>query len=78
MLTQSYVRVNDIGMLTQSYVRVNNLGILTQSYVRVNSLTMLTHLSRVYTRQTKTKEKHNTIYVGHQYAQTNTNNVNKT
>ena len=24
------------------------------------------------------EEKHNTIYVGHHYAQTNTNNVNKT
>jgi heterodisulfide reductase subunit B len=34
-----------------------------------------------YTRhRTKTKEakKHNTIYVGHHYAQTNTNNVKKT
>jgi hypothetical protein len=27
---------------------------------------------------TKTKKKHNTICVGHHYAQTNTNNVNKT
>ena len=26
----------------------------------------------------KTKQKHNTIYLGHHYAQTNTNNVNKT
>jgi len=25
----------------------------------------------------KTKQKHNTIWVGHNYAQTNTNNVNK-
>ena len=31
-----------------------------------------------YTRQRKTKQKHNTIYVGHYYVQTNTNNVNKT
>ena len=31
-----------------------------------------------YTRQRKTKQKHNTIYVGHHYTQTNTNNVNKT
>jgi hypothetical protein len=35
MLTQSYVRVNDIGMLTRSYVRVSDLGMLTQLYVRV-------------------------------------------
>ena len=26
----------------------------------------------------KTKQKHNTIYAGHHYAQTSTNNVNKT
>ena len=31
-----------------------------------------------YTRRGKTKQKHNTICVGHQYAKTNTNNVNKT
>jgi hypothetical protein len=32
------------------------------------------------TKRRKTKQKHNTIYVGHhyRYAQTNTNNVNKT
>ena len=29
-------------------------------------------------RWRKTKQKHNTICVGHYYAQTNTNNVNKT
>jgi hypothetical protein len=27
-----------------------------------------------YTRRRKTKQKHNTIYVGHHFAQTNTNN----
>ena len=32
----------------------------------------------VYTRLGKTKQKYNTICVGHHYAQTNTNNVNKT
>jgi len=31
-----------------------------------------------YTRRRQTKQKHNTICVGHQYTQTNTNNVNKT
>jgi hypothetical protein len=31
-----------------------------------------------YTRRRKTKQKRNTICVGHHYAQTNTNNVNKT
>ena len=31
-----------------------------------------------HTRQRKTKQKHNTICVGHHYMQTNTNNVNKT
>ena len=31
-----------------------------------------------YTRRRKTKQKHNTICVGHNYAQTKTNNVNKT
>jgi len=30
------------------------------------------------TRRRKTKQKHNTIYVGHHYIQTNTKNVNKT
>jgi hypothetical protein len=30
------------------------------------------------TRWRQTKQKHNTIYVGHHYIQTNTNNVNKT
>jgi len=31
-----------------------------------------------YTIRRKTKQKQNTIYVRHQYMQTNTNNVNKT
>ena len=31
-----------------------------------------------YKRRRKTKQKHNTISVGHDYVQTNTNNVNKT
>ena len=31
-----------------------------------------------YTRRRKIKPKHNTICVGHHYAQTNTNSVNKT
>ena len=30
------------------------------------------------TRRRQTKQKHNTIYVGHNYIQTNTNHVNKT
>jgi hypothetical protein len=30
-----------------------------------------------YTRGRQTKQKHNTICVGHHYMQTNTNNVNK-
>jgi hypothetical protein len=30
------------------------------------------------TRRRKTKQKHNTIYVGHHYIQANTKNVNKT
>ena len=30
------------------------------------------------TRRTQTKQKHNTICVGHHYTQANTNNVNKT
>jgi hypothetical protein len=29
-----------------------------------------------YTRRRKTKQKHNTICVGHHYIQTNTNNIN--
>jgi hypothetical protein len=32
----------------------------------------------VDTRQNKTEQKHNTMYVGHHYAHTNTNKVNKT
>ena len=31
-----------------------------------------------YTRRRKPIQKHNTIRVGHHYAQANTNNVNKT
>jgi len=31
-----------------------------------------------FTRRGKTKQKHNTICVGHHFMQTNTNNVNKT
>jgi hypothetical protein len=31
-----------------------------------------------HTRRRKTKQKHNTICVGHHCMQTNTNNVNKT
>jgi len=33
---------------------------------------------KMATRRRKTKQKHNTICVGHNYTQTNTNNVNKT
>jgi hypothetical protein len=31
-----------------------------------------------HTRRRQTKQKHNTICVGHHYTQTNTNNVNNT
>ena len=31
-----------------------------------------------YKRRSKTKQKHNTICVGHPYAQANTNNIDKT
>jgi len=31
-----------------------------------------------HTRRRQTKQKHNTICVGHHYTQTNTNDVNKT
>ena len=31
-----------------------------------------------YTRRRKTQQTHNTICVGHHYAQANTNNINKT
>jgi quinolinate synthase len=34
--------------------------------------------TRYKTKTNKTKQKHNTICVGHYYMQTNTNNVNKT
>ena len=30
-----------------------------------------------YTRRRKTKQNHNTICIGHHYAQTNTNNIKK-
>jgi hypothetical protein len=30
-----------------------------------------------HTKRRKTKQKHNTICVGHHYAQTNTNNIKK-
>jgi hypothetical protein len=33
---------------------------------------------KLATRRRSTKEKHNTICVGHDYAQTNTNNVKET
>jgi hypothetical protein len=38
----------------------------------------LTTLGTQNTRRRQTKQKHNTICVEHHYAQTNTNNVNKT
>jgi hypothetical protein len=31
-----------------------------------------------YTRRRKTKQKHNIVYVGHHYRQTNTNHLYKT
>jgi hypothetical protein len=34
--------------------------------------------NKEYTWRRKTKQKHNTICVGHYYTQTNRNNVNKT
>ena len=36
------------------------------------------NLKKLSTRRKTTKQKHNTICVGHHYVQTNTNNVNKT
>jgi hypothetical protein len=47
---------------------------------------MISHINEIrlvftgnigYPRRRKTKQKHNTICVGHHYMQTNTNNVNK-
>ena len=38
----------------------------------------LDKLATRYTRRRKTKQKHNTICVGHHYAQLSINNVNKT
>ena len=35
------------------------------------------NLEKLSTRRRKTKQKHNTIYVGHHYTQTNTHNVDK-
>ena len=35
-------------------------------------------IQKNYTRRRKTKQKDNTIGVGHHYTKTNTNNVNKT
>jgi hypothetical protein len=36
------------------------------------------NLEKLATYVTQEEEKHNTIFVGHHYSQTNTNNVNKT
>jgi len=38
----------------------------------------ITNIQSRETRRRQTKQKHNTICVGHHYTQTNTNNVNKT
>jgi hypothetical protein len=34
-------------------------------------------LKMAFKTKNQSKQKHNTIYVGHRYTQTNTNNVNK-
>ena len=44
----------------------------------MNNLEKLTTLGTQYTKRRQTKQKHNTICVGHHYTQTNTNNINKT
>ena len=44
----------------------------------MNNQEKLSILYRQDTRRGQTKQKHNTICVGHHFAQTNTNNVNKT
>ena len=45
---------------------------------RMDNPEKLTTLGTQNTRRRQTKQKHNTICVEHHYAQTNTNNVNKT
>ena len=44
----------------------------------MNNPEKLTTFGTQYTKQRQTKQKHNTICVGHHYTQTNTNNINKT
>jgi hypothetical protein len=44
----------------------------------MNNSEKLTTLGTQYTKRRQTKQKHNTIRVGHHYTQTNTNNINKT
>jgi hypothetical protein len=48
----------------------------TEVTIKTDNLEKLANVG--YTRRRNTKHKHNTICVGHQYTQTNTNNVNKT
>ena len=55
------------------YVRENRRG---QS--KMDNPEKLATLGTQDTRRRKTKQKHNTICVGHPYTQTNRNDVNKT
>ena len=55
------------------------LQIIAREYRRGNQNGQSRETANIeYTRGRKSKQKHNVICVGHHYAQTNTNNVNKT
>jgi len=57
-----------IGLNVREYRRINQKWTIQRNWQH------MVHK----TRRRKTKQKHNTICVGHHYTQTNTNNMNKT
>jgi len=45
--------------------------------VKIKNVQSIDSESKEHSRQTKIKQKHNTMRVGYHYAKTNTNNVSK-
>ena len=68
-----------MGLLVGWYpVAENKCQRIPKEQSKKDNLEKLATLGTQDTGQRQTKQKYNTIYVGHHYTQTNTNNVNKT
>jgi hypothetical protein len=67
--------ISHIFKIDDRYTSIDKWSIIGDNYLRMYLPTIITQIVLVH--KTKKNKKHNTISVGHHYAQANTNNVNK-